>query len=119
MVGKCHLFCRRYTGCIEVLRCGWTYRVACVQTTGRRKNDIKIRHYNDLIRSTVEADRECIRAEMEIESAPSAESSTGSTSTTEDSSSEDEYEDDDEEEAPAKARPPAIAGSTGPSNCGS
>lgn len=38
----------------EVLRGGWTYRVSRVHKSGRRKMDIKIRHYNDLTRSTVD-----------------------------------------------------------------
>ena len=96
---------------VQVLRDGWTYRVARVQGTGRRKNDVKIRHYNDLTRSTADTGTRWLREESGSEMAPSSatDTETESTASSEDTHSEEnESEDGDEEERKAAVRPQRI-----------
>ena len=56
---------------VEVLRGGWTYRVSRLRGAGRGA-DVKVRHYNDLVRPTARPD-EAPRLESDAESSPSAD----------------------------------------------
>ena len=72
---------------VEVLRGGWTYRVSRLHGTGRG-TDVKIRHYNDLVRPAAQPD-EAPRLESDAETAPSTDGDSEAAPNSEDGDADD------------------------------